>query len=208
MNLILLETVEGLGRPGDQVRVKDGFARNFLLPGRKAVRNTPDALRMLGRLHRKAEEEERALIASMEDLAAKVKGVELEVRARATEERHLFGSVTEKDIHTSLVEAGWDAVPLRAVRLTQHLKEAGEYELELHLHGDILAPYKLTVIPVDLDGEVIEDLPEETDGDGEGEDGESGDGADGDGDGEKAAATGDAPAAPEAAAVAPESATG
>ncbi|GJM22611.1 MAG: hypothetical protein DHS20C15_25260 [Planctomycetota bacterium] len=202
MNLILLETVEGLGRPGDQVRVKDGFARNFLLPGRKAVRNTPDALRMLGRLHRKAEEEERELIASMEDLAAKVKGVELEVRARATEERHLFGSVTEKDIHTSLVEAGWDAVPLRAVRLTQHIKEAGEFELELHLHGDILAPYKLTVVPVDLDGEVIEEFVDEEHDDAEGDEGDEG------GDSDDTSAEGDAPAASEAAAVAPESASG
>lgn len=198
MNLILLESVEGLGRPGDQVRVKDGFARNFLLPGRKAVRSTPDALRMLGRLQRKAEEEERALIASMAELADKVKGVELTVNARATEEGHLFGSVNEKDIHLALVEAGWDAVPQRAVRLTHHIKEAGEFELELHLHGDILAAYKLTVIPVDADGEVIEPMDEEGEGDeAEGGDAEASADADGAGDAEEGDASEAAAGAPE-----------
>jgi large subunit ribosomal protein L9 len=156
MKLILLETVDGLGRPGDEVRVKDGFARNFLLPKRKAVRHNVDSLRMLARLRKKAEEEERALIASMEELAEKVSGLAIEVRARATEDRHLFGSVTEKDIHLAILAAGWDAVPLRAVRLSAHIKEAGEEQLELHLHGDIRAPYTLTVVPVDIDGDVIE----------------------------------------------------
>ena len=171
MKLILLESVEGLGRPGDEVRVRDGFARNFLLPQRKAVRYSADTLRMLGRLKQKAEEEERALIASMQELAEKVAGLAIEVRARATEERHLFGSVTEKDIHSAIVEAGWDAVPLRAVRLTAHIKEAGVEELELHLHGDIRAAYTLTVIPIDADGEVIEEIEEEEDGE-EGAEGE------------------------------------
>lgn len=172
MKLILLETVEGLGRPGDEVRVKDGFARNFLLPKRVAVRHSVDSLRMLGRLKKKADAEERALVASMEELAEKVSGLAVEVRARATEERHLFGSVTEKDIHQAIVEAGWDAVPLRAVRLTTHIKEACEEQLELHLHGEIRAPYTLTVVPVDLDGEVIELFEANEDGDEEGDDAE------------------------------------
>ena len=83
MKLLLLESVDGLGRPGDQVSVKDGYARNFLMPKRLAVKATKDALRMLDSLRRKADEEERAMISSMEELALKLKGAEVSVEARA-----------------------------------------------------------------------------------------------------------------------------
>ncbi|MFT7462870.1 MAG: large subunit ribosomal protein L9 [Pseudohongiellaceae bacterium] len=177
MKLLLLESVPGLGRPGDQVSVKDGYARNFLLPKRHAVRLTDDSLRMLGSLNRKADEEERAMISSMEELAQKIKGTVVNVEARATDEGHLFGSVTEKDIHLALVAAGWD-VEQRMVRMEFHLKEAGETEVSMHLYGEIVVLIKVNVVPLDMDGMVI-DLSdpgglEEDDGDDE--DGDAGDG--------------------------------
>lgn len=157
MKLILLESVDGLGRPGDQVNVKNGFARNYLLPQRKAVVLTEDSMRMLGKLQAKAEAEERAMISSMEELAAKVKGLAVEVMARATEEGHLFGSVTEKDIHLAIVAAGWD-VALRAVRMPMHLKDAGVHEVELHLYGEITALISVEVVPIDMEGNRIEPM--------------------------------------------------
>lgn len=174
MNLILLESVDGLGRPGDQVKVRPGYARNYLLPFQKAVPDTSDSQRMLGRLKKKAEEEERAMISSMQELAAKLTGTEVSLQARATEERHLFGSVTERDIHAALTAAGWN-VPLRAVRLPAHIKEAGRHEVTLHLYGEIRASIVVEVVPVDAEGAVIEEPSpeEETPDEGEPRQGEA-----------------------------------
>ena len=154
MELILLETVEGLGRPGDQVKVRPGYARNFLLPTHKAVPVSADVLRNLSKLKAKAEAEERAMISTMEDLAKRIMGFQVQIPARATEEGHLFGSVTDKDVHAALGAAGW-TLPLRAVRLAAHLKDAGIAEVPLHLHGEITATIKVEVLPVDAEGNRI-----------------------------------------------------
>jgi large subunit ribosomal protein L9 len=155
MELILLQSVEGLGRPGDQVKVRDGYARNFLLPHGKAVPLSANALRGLSKLKKKAEEEEKALLSTMEQLAAKIAGTVVQITARATEEGHLFGSVTERDVHQALTAAGWQ-LPARAVRLAAHLKEAGTTDVELHLHGAIVTTVKVEVVPVDAEGNTIE----------------------------------------------------
>lgn len=184
MKLLLLESVEGLGRPGDQVNVKAGFARNYLVPNRLATRVTNDTLRMLDKLKAKAEEEERAAIASAKELAEKINGFEVKVEARATDEGHLFGSVTEKDIQRALTEAGWE-ISQRAVRLTAHLKEAGVETVELHIYADITATIQVEVVPIDIEGNVVDPNAAV---EGEDEDGE------GEGDGEGQAAEGEAAA--------------
>jgi large subunit ribosomal protein L9 len=155
MELILLQSVEGLGRPGDQVKVRAGYARNFLLPRGKAVPLSADALRGLSKLKKKADEEEKALLSTMEALAAKIAGAQVQITARATEEGHLFGSVTDRDVLAALVAAGWQ-VPPRSVRLAAHIKQAGTTDVELHLHGAIIASVKVEVVPVDVEGNRIE----------------------------------------------------
>lgn len=170
MKLLLLETVAGLGRPGDQVDVKSGFALNYLLPERKAVKATTDSLRMLDALKTKAAEEERAMLSSMEELAAKLKGAEVTVQARATDEGHLFGSVTEKDIHLALTAAGWK-VEQRMVRMEMHLKDSGSHEVQMHLYAEISVPITVHVEPIDMDGMVI-DLTEYDEDDDESAEGE------------------------------------
>jgi len=155
MELILLESVEGLGRPGDQIKVRAGYARNYLLPRRKAVPVSADVLRNLSKLKAKAEAEERATVSTMEELARRIGGFKLQIPARATEEGHLFGSVTDKDVHAGLLAAGW-TLPLRAVRLESHLKDAGLAEVPLHLYGEITATIQVEVVPVDAEGNRIE----------------------------------------------------
>lgn len=155
MELILLESVEGLGRPGDQVKVRPGYARNFLLPSAKAVPVSADALRSLDKLKAKADAEERAMLSSMEELAASIEGARVQISARATAEGHLFGSVTEKDIHAALTAAGWK-VSARAVRMPAHLKEAGVAPVELHLYGTITATVQVEVVPIDAEGNRVE----------------------------------------------------
>jgi len=155
MELILLQSVEGLGRPGDQVKVKSGYARNFLLPYRKAVALSADALRGISKLKARADEEERELLTSMDELAKKIAGFSMKISARATEEGHLFGSVTDKDVTVALAAAGWQ-LPARAVRMLSHIKEAGITEVTLHLHGTITAVVSVDVVPMDGEGNVID----------------------------------------------------
>jgi|GEM_PF-19397 len=155
MELILLQSVDGLGRPGDQVKVRDGYARNFLLPRGKAVPLSADALRGLAKLKKRADEEEKALLSTMEALAAKIAGAQVQISARSTEEGHLFGSVTDRDVLAALVAAGWQ-VPPRSVRMAAHLKQAGTSDVELHLHGSIMATIKVEVVPVDAEGNRID----------------------------------------------------
>jgi large subunit ribosomal protein L9 len=155
VELILLESVEGLGRPGDQVKVRAGYGRNFLLPRGKAVPVSADTLRSLDKLKAKADAEERAMLSSMEELAKRIEGARVQISARATLEGHLFGSVTEKDIHAALAAAGWK-VALRAVRLPAHLKEAGVAPVELHLYGEVTAGVQVEVVPIDGEGNRIE----------------------------------------------------
>jgi large subunit ribosomal protein L9 len=155
MELILLQSVDGLGRPGDQVKVKSGYARNFLLPHGKAVALSADALRGIAKLKARADEEERHMLSTMDELAKKVEGFVVKIPARATEEGHLFGSVTDKDVMAALVAAGWQ-LPSRAVRMPAHLKEAGVADVILHLHGDITATVKVDVVPMDIEGNLID----------------------------------------------------
>jgi large subunit ribosomal protein L9 len=160
MELILLESVDGLGRPGDQVKVKSGYARNFLLPSRRAVVLSADALRSVDKLKVKADVEEKAMVSSMDELAQKIAGVVVEISARATQEGHLFGSVTDKDVHAAFTAAGWE-LPVRAVRLVAHIKEAGPAEVTLHLYGEITVDVNVMVVPVDAEGVRIEQEDDE-----------------------------------------------
>lgn len=158
MKLLLLESVYGLGRPGDQVNVKPGYARNYLIPQRLATMVNADSLRMLGRLKQKAEDEEKAAIASASEMASKIGGVSISIQSRATEEGHLFGSVTEKDIQRALHGIGYE-VPVRAVRLEAHIKQAGTHSVDLRFYGEIASVITVEVVPIDGEGNVI--VPQE-----------------------------------------------
>jgi large subunit ribosomal protein L9 len=151
MEVNLNEYVSGLGRPGDQVKVKSGYARNYLLPHAKAVPVSADVMRNLGKLKERADEEERAMLSSMEEMKAKLAGTVVEITARATEDGHLFGSVTDKDIQSALESEGW-SLPPRSVRLEGHVKEAGDTTVSVHLYGDISADVQVRVVPVDGEG--------------------------------------------------------
>lgn len=174
MELILLESVAGLGRPGDQVKVKTGYARNFLLPQGKATPVNKEVLRGLDKLKARAEEEERALVSSMEELKGKLDGQQLTLNARATEEGHLFGSVSDRDVQEALEAADWP-IPPRSVRMEHHIKEAGTSDVEVHLYGEISATVSVEVVPIDAEGNPIEIFePEDEDAAAEGEAGDGG----------------------------------
>ncbi len=146
MEVILFEKIDRLGGIGDLVNVKAGFARNFLLPQGKAKVAT-DA--------NKAEIEERR--AEFEKLAADslsaaekrreaIEALSIEITAKSGTEGKLFGSIGNVDIASALTEAGVE-VEKREVRLPEGpLRQAGEYEITLHLHSEVNAVAKVTII--------------------------------------------------------------
>ena len=147
MQVILREDVAGLGIIGDVVKVKPGYARNFLLPRGLAVTADP---RNLGQL-----EHQKRIIAAkkarergdIEKRADSIKGLVLETEVRAGKGGKLFGSVTNIDIKRLLDEKGLD-VDRRRIELRDPIKEIGEFEVMVRVGQDIAAPIKLIVKPL------------------------------------------------------------
>jgi large subunit ribosomal protein L9 len=136
MEVILLENIEGLGRKGDQVKVRAGFGRNHLLPHRKALLATPDVLSRLASMKKKFDVEEAKIVASLKGVAGKLEGLTLQLTMRATPEGHLFGSVSPHFLATSLKEKGYD-VAERDIRIKEPIKAVGSYPVAIHLHAEV-----------------------------------------------------------------------
>jgi len=136
MEVILLERVEKLGQMGEVVRVKDGFARNFLLPRKKALRAT-DA-------NRKRFENERAdlelhnlqLKSEAEQIAKRMAGVSVIVVRQAGDTGQLYGSVSNRDVSEALIEAGYK-VDRRQVVLDTPIKTLGVHAVRVNLHPEV-----------------------------------------------------------------------
>ena len=144
VNLILRESVVGLGDAGALVKVKTGYARNYLVPRGKAVTATDANVKELKHQKRviadKAAKQLLDLNASRDRLAA----IRLEVTAQAGEEGKLFGSVTAAQIGELLGERGF-AIDRRKIALTEPIKELGEHKVSIRLRGDVIAEITVAV---------------------------------------------------------------
>ncbi len=145
MELLLKQNVDQLGRIGDVVKVKPGYARNFLLPRGLAVMVTKTNVAEIERARALAVAEENKRVAGMKDLAAKLVEASVTIEGRANAEGHLFGSVTGAQIAQSLREKGL-AVEDKQVRLDNPLKEIGVYDVVVHLHATVEATVKVWVV--------------------------------------------------------------
>jgi large subunit ribosomal protein L9 len=146
VQVILRDDVPNLGKIGDVVRVKPGYARNFLLPRGLAVEANPKNLRMLEHHKRvitaKADREHKSAEAS----AKRLDGLQLTVRARAGEEGRLFGSVTNMDIERLLAEKGFQ-VDRRRIALEEPIKQLGTFPITVQVGRTVRATVQLTVEP-------------------------------------------------------------
>ena len=145
MELLLKQNVEHLGRTGDVVDVKPGYARNYLLPRGLAVLVTKGNMAEVERARSQALAEEEARLAGLKDLGAKLADVSVTIEGKANEEGHLFGSVNAAQIAAALRDKG---VPVdeKMVRLESPLKEIGVYDVSVHLHADVEAAIKVWVV--------------------------------------------------------------
>ena len=144
VNLILQEAVTNLGEVGDLVRVKPGYARNYLIPQGKAIFATDARVKELEHHKRVVAEKAAKQLKDLEAVKAKFEGLALEIPARIGEEGKLFGSVTSLQIHEALVEKGLE-VERRRIELGEPIKEAGEHTVRVKLHRDVVADLKITV---------------------------------------------------------------
>jgi len=136
MQIILLENIEGLGRKGDQVQVREGYGRNHLLPQRKALLASPGVLSRLTAMKKKFAVEEQKIVTALQGVAGKLEGLTLTLTMRATPEGHLFGSVSPHVLVEALHEKGFE-VAERDFRIKDPIKAVGTYPVAIHLHADV-----------------------------------------------------------------------
>jgi len=136
MEIILLEHVEKLGKMGDKVTVKNGYARNYLLPQRKALRATEANVAYFEKQKAEWEAHNAELLANANKLAESLNGFSTVLIRQAAETGQLYGSVTIRDIAAAIKEAGFD-VERRFVFLEKPIKDLGIYSVKLNLHPEV-----------------------------------------------------------------------
>lgn len=146
MQVILLEKVANLGNLGDVVRVKDGYARNFLIPQRKARRATEAAIADFETRRAELEKVAAEKLSAAEAVGAKLAGQAIQVSQKAGVDGRLFGSVTNHDIAEALVAKGF-TIEKGAVRLpTGPLKMVGDHPVSVALHTDVVVEITVQVV--------------------------------------------------------------
>lgn len=145
MDIILKEEVEGLGKALDVVKVKNGYAHNFLFPRNLAVLSTLASRKQLDLLRVKAEERSEKEKADYQAKAEKLKDLSITITAKVHDGEKLFGSIGTSEIAAKLREAGYD-LDRKAVLLAEPIKQLGMYTVKLQLHKEVEAKVRLWVI--------------------------------------------------------------
>lgn len=146
MQIILMEKVVNLGQLGDVVKVKNGYARNFLIPKGKAKRATQAAIAEFEAKRAELEKTQAEILAAAQAYAAKLDGLMVQITQKAGVDGKLFGSVTNADIEEALKAQGFE-VERSMIRMPEgSLKQVGDYPLTIALHSDVLAHIVVSVL--------------------------------------------------------------
>lgn len=170
VELLLLKTVENLGIVGDVVRVKQGYARNYLLPHALAVPPTPSKIEALKAERAEAQAELAALRAVREQLVEQLADITVTIERSCNDQGALYGSVTQRDISDALHEMGF-GVEARSLRLSHPIRRIGDYPLPIQFDKDLRTEVTITVKPDrELEDLVTTDDEAESSPSGHGED--------------------------------------
>ena len=146
MQVILMEKVANLGELGDVVKVKDGYARNFLIPQGKAKRATEANLKAFESRRAELEKAQAEQLAKARERGAKLDGLTLQITQKAGPDGRLFGSVTNYDIVEALRKQGHE-VERANIRMPQGpLKQVGDFPIEIALHTDVAVTVTISVL--------------------------------------------------------------
>ncbi|HXT85561.1 MAG TPA: 50S ribosomal protein L9 [Verrucomicrobiae bacterium] len=144
MEIILQEDVEKLGNRGQVVNVKDGYARNYLLPRKLAIAASPSNMKRLEKMRAAFAKKEATEREGAQQQAAQLASVKLALSRKAGENDQLFGSVTSGDIADALKAQGYE-IDKRKIQLTDAIKTVGEFSVTLKLYRDVTATVQLVV---------------------------------------------------------------
>jgi len=152
MQIILLEKISNVGNLGDVVKVKAGFARNYLIPQGKAKRATPDNLKVIEAQRAELEAAAAAKLTAAQELATRLEGLQVQVTQKSGVDGRLFGSVTNIDIVEALKGHGIE-IEKSSIRLpTGPLKTVGDHPISVALHTDVVSHINVTVIGETVSG--------------------------------------------------------
>ena len=146
IQLLLIQSVDHLGKQGDIVEVKAGYANNFLLPQGLATLATDHHRRMVEKHKVRLQEIEKARLSDLQSYADELEKQSVTIEANANEDGHLYGSVGAVEIVDALKQLGF-TITTDQVRLEGVLKELGLYTVKIHLHQEIQADLKVWVVP-------------------------------------------------------------
>ncbi len=146
MNVILLQDVENLGAQGEVVTVKNGFARNYLIPRTLARQATPGVLRAVEEEQRQQSRKRSALADQARAVATQLEAVTLRVPARSGEDGRLFGSITTTQLADLLNQQGFN-VDRRRISLDEDVRATGVYGGSVKLHPEVTGRFKFEVVP-------------------------------------------------------------
>jgi large subunit ribosomal protein L9 len=146
MQVILLEKVVNLGGLGDVVKVRDGFARNYLIPNGKAKRATPENVKEFEGRRGELERAQNEALTKAQEKAAKLDGFMVQITQKAGVDGKLFGSVTNVDISEALKAQNFD-IPKAEIRMPQGpLKQVGDHPIKIALHADVVVTITVSVL--------------------------------------------------------------
>ena len=146
MQIILLEKVINLGQLGDVVKVKNGYARNFLVPHGKAKRATPENLAEFEKRRAELEKQQGDILVQAQSRAEKLNGMLVQITQKAGVDGKLFGSVTTADIADALKAQGFEVTKGEIRMPDGPLKQVGDHDVTLGLHSDVTATIKVSVL--------------------------------------------------------------
>jgi large subunit ribosomal protein L9 len=146
MQVILMEKVANLGNLGDVVKVKDGFARNFLIPQGKAKRATEANLKAFEARRAELEKAQAGALARAQERGAKLDGLTIQIAQKAGVDGRLFGSVTNYDIVEALKAQGHEVERAMVRMPAGPLKQVGDYQIQVALHTDVIATITVSVL--------------------------------------------------------------
>ncbi|WP_326611407.1 50S ribosomal protein L9 [Streptomyces scopuliridis] len=146
MKIILTHEVSGLGAAGDVVDVKDGYARNYLVPRGFAIRWTRGGEKDVAQIRRARKIHEIATIEQANEIKARLEGVKVRLAVRSGDAGRLFGSVTPADLASAIKSAGGPEVDKRRIELGSPIKTLGSHQVSVRLHPEVAAKLGVEVI--------------------------------------------------------------
>ncbi len=145
ISILLMEDIESLGKAGEIAKVRAGYARNYLFP--KGLASLPDAnaLAAVEARKRRAVEEAKKREARLQELAEKIPQTNVTLEMKVSDDGKLYGAVTPQMVAKAMADAGLD-VPASHVRMEHTIKEIGQFEIPIHVHGELIVNARIWVV--------------------------------------------------------------